>query len=80
VPADLARLPGDARADEAARLERAIACLDEVLRFLPAVATRVPAEAFWTDAGRKHHAARPGAFDRDMLMIERRAWAALQGR
>jgi hypothetical protein len=76
VPADLARLPAGARAEAARRLARAIAYLDEVLRFLPAAAMRVPAEAFWTDAGRMHYATRPGAFDRDMLMIERRAWAA----
>ena len=77
VPADLAGLPPDQRESAQERLTRAIACLDEVFRFIPADATRVPADAFWTDAGRRLYAARPAAFDRDMLAAERRAWAAL---
>jgi len=79
VPADPAALPAEARGRAALLLREAIACLDAVLRCVPAGADRVPDAAFRTVAGRAIRDRRPGAFDVAMLQAQRNALARLLG-
>ncbi|AEV82493.1 hypothetical protein ACWT_1475 [Actinoplanes sp. SE50] len=62
--------------DDPGSLLIAVACLDEALRFLPADAAEVPAEAFWSDAGRAARARSPERFRRADLLARRAALAA----
>jgi hypothetical protein len=79
VPADPAALPAEARGRAAVLLREAIACLDAVLRCVPAGADRVPDGAFRSAAGRAIRDRRPGAFDVAMLQAQRNALARLLG-
>ena len=80
VPPDPAALPAEARARAAVLLRDAIACLDAVLRDVPAGADRVPDAVFRTAAGRAMRDRRPGAFDVTMLQAQRDALARLLAR
>jgi hypothetical protein len=62
VPADTSQLDTDARAHARATLARAIAALEEVVKFIPAGADRVPPDALFTPAGRAVYDAEPGRF------------------
>jgi len=62
VPADTAALTADGLARAKAMLNRAAAAIDEVLKFVPAGADRVPEQAFVTDRGRAAYAKEPGRF------------------
>ena len=62
VPADTAALDADGLARAKAMLNRAAAAIDEVLKFIPAGADRVPEQAFGTDRGRAAYAQEPGRF------------------
>ncbi len=62
VPADDPR----AAADMAGFAAAAVA---EVLKFVPAGADTVPAERFWSAAGRQVYDRRPGRFHRDRLQV-----------
>ncbi|MFC7548794.1 hypothetical protein [Plantactinospora sp. GCM10030261] len=67
----LAEEPDEPTEDDRAVLVRlsstAAYAVDEAMRFLPADAEAVPAEAFWTDSGREVHDAAPDRFDRAAL-------------
>jgi hypothetical protein len=68
VPAtDPAALDPAQRRRATAALTRAIAALDEVLKFIPANANEVPADSFTSDTGRRLHRREPGRFRRDRL-------------
>jgi hypothetical protein len=66
-----------AAADSAARtdhLQRAVAALDEVLKFVPAGADRVPESALFTDDGRATYRREPGRFGARRLEAVRGAY------
>ncbi|WP_350279193.1 hypothetical protein [Kribbella sp. HUAS MG21] len=66
-------LPEDpATAAQALHLARA--AVDEVIKFVPAGATTVPAKAFWTPEGRAVRDAEPGRFQLDRLEIVRNTY------
>ena len=67
VPADTASLAADGVVAARRTLRHAAAALDEVLKFIPADADRVPAEAFHTDRGRAAYTTEPGRFRRPRL-------------
>ncbi|MBT8227404.1 MAG: hypothetical protein KJO75_18165 [Dactylosporangium sp.] len=54
-------------------LATSVAVVDEMLRFIPPGADRVPAEAFWTATGRIACRDEPEQFTRDRLLAERAA-------
>ena len=56
-------------------LRRAVAAIDEVLKFIPAGADRVPESAFVTDRGRAAYAKEPGRFRRLRLEAVRGTYA-----
>ncbi|MEV8378404.1 hypothetical protein AB0P21_37040 [Kribbella sp. NPDC056861] len=47
----------------------AVAAVAEVLKFVPAGADAVPADRFWTEAGRRVYDLQPGRFRRDRLQV-----------
>ena len=47
---------------ERAHLERAVAAMEEVIKFVPPGGDRVPEDAFFTDEGRAAYAREPGRF------------------
>ncbi|MFC6083136.1 hypothetical protein [Sphaerisporangium aureirubrum] len=49
----------------------AVAAVEEVVKFVPPGADRVPDEAFWSDRGRRVRAAEPGRFQVDRLLVVR---------
>lgn len=58
--------------EEAARaLAMARAAVEEVLKFVPDGADRVPDEAFWTDRGRSVRTREPGRFRVERLLVVR---------
>jgi hypothetical protein len=63
VPAHVEGLAAAARSAARLHLEKAIACLDEILKFIPPGATRVPDHAFWTPRGRAVLQTEPGRFE-----------------
>jgi hypothetical protein len=67
VPADLRSLPEARRVFAAADLALAIACLEEILKFIPWSANEVPASAFTTEVGRRAHEAQRFHFTRSRL-------------
>lgn len=58
-------------------LNRAVAAIDEVLKFIPAGEDRVPERAFVTDRGRAVHAKEPGRFRRPRLEAVRNTYASI---
>ncbi|TCB90683.1 hypothetical protein E0H26_26700 [Micromonospora zingiberis] len=68
---------GEAGQQAQAALARAVAALDEVVKFIPAGADTVPAGAFLSDRGRQLHQREPGRFRRDRLAAVRAAYAGL---
>jgi hypothetical protein len=67
VPADTATLAADGLATARSMLAHAAAAVDEVLKFIPADADRVPGDAFVTDRGRAAYTREPGRFRRPRL-------------
>jgi hypothetical protein len=77
VPAGAASpAPGAASPPAGAMLRRAIAAIDEVLKFIPGVADRVPEQAFVSDVGRAAYAKEPGRFRRPRLEAVRGAYVS----
>ncbi|RIV34360.1 hypothetical protein [Micromonospora radicis] len=68
---------GEAGQRAKAALTRAVAALDEVVKFVPAGADSVPADAFSSEQGRQLHQREPGRFRRDRLAAVRAAYAGL---
>lgn len=54
--------PLEDRASARSLLGRAIACLEEVMKWIPPGEDRVPASAFFTEEGRRVHSDEPGRF------------------
>jgi hypothetical protein len=75
VPADPASLAADGPAQARAMLNRAVAAIDEVLKFIPDGEDRVPEAAFTTDRGRAAYAKEPGRFRRPRLEAVRTTYA-----
>jgi hypothetical protein len=48
-------------------IARGRAAVEDIVKFAPAGADRVPSSACWTDQGRAVYADRPGEFDRAVL-------------
>jgi hypothetical protein len=67
VPADPTMLDRAAVEDAYEAIEMAVAAVEEVLKFLPAGADRVPLDAFLTDTGRAAYARDPERFGRRRL-------------
>ncbi|MEI8410796.1 MULTISPECIES: hypothetical protein [unclassified Kribbella] len=63
------RLPPDDPQASADALTLAAAAVAEVIKFIPPGENAVPEEAFWTEDGRRVHAAEPGRFRQDRLQI-----------
>jgi hypothetical protein len=78
VPAN--RVGLDQAEQRAARhaLASAVAALDEVLKFLPEGADRVPESAFFTEQGRAVFAREPGRFSKARLEAVRDAYLGLR--
>jgi hypothetical protein len=77
VPADPATLAADGQSTARSMVNRAVAAIDEVLKFIPADADRVPAEAFVTERGRAAYAKEPGRFRRPRLEAVRNTYASI---
>ena len=58
-------------------LSIARAAVEEVIKFIPPGQDSVPDDAFWTDRGRAVHAAEPGRFGLDRLLIIRNTYRDL---
>jgi hypothetical protein len=67
VPGDAATLAGDARRLARARMERAANALEEILKFIPSGADRVPADALFSADGKETYLREPGRFRRSRL-------------
>jgi hypothetical protein len=77
VPADTTSLGADGLVTARRMLRHAAAALDEVLKFIPADAYRVAAEAFHTDAGRAVYTKEPGRFRRPRLEAVRDTYRSI---
>ena len=77
VPADTATLAADGLVTARAMLTNAAAAVDEVLKFIPAGADRVPEDAFVTDRGRAAYAKEPGRFRRPRLEAVRDTYRSI---
>lgn len=75
VPADPTSLAADGLAQARSMLNRAVAAIDEVLKFIPEGEDRVPERAFVTDRGRAAYAKEPGRFRRPRLEAVRGTYA-----
>jgi hypothetical protein len=62
VPSSPEGLEPDAVAEAARRLERAAACLEEVIKFVPDGERQIPLEAMWTPIGKVTWMKEPGRF------------------
>lgn len=73
VPNDVAALIESERPSAGQALEVAIAALTEIVKFIPADGTEVPARGFFTEQGRRVREQAPDRFRRDRLvdMLER---------
>lgn len=70
-PADKSGLDEDARQRAHRQVALAAAAMDEVLAFVPAGKSAVPAKAFRTERGRAVYAKEPGRFRRERLHVVR---------
>ena len=70
----------DVANDVAKHLEAAHSALAEIGKFLPEGADEVPAEAFWTDAGRLIRERHPEAFRRDRLVRDEAEYRSMAER
>ena len=77
VPADTASLADDGLATARAMLVHAVAAVEEVLKFIPAGADRVPEDAFVTDRGRAAYTREPGRFRRPRLEAVRDTYRSI---
>ncbi|WJK33638.1 hypothetical protein [Solwaraspora sp. WMMA2065] len=74
--ADPVTLDPAQRRRAAAALSRAVAALDEAMKFIPADADEVPADTITSDTGRRMRRREPGRFRRDRLTALRDTYTA----
>jgi hypothetical protein len=60
--------PSDQKVTAKAFLIRAIACLDEIMKWMPTEADQVPASAFFTNEGLRSYMEDPGRFSRERVL------------
>jgi hypothetical protein len=77
VPSDTASLAADGLVQARSMLTRAVAAIDEVLKFIPAGDDRVPKRAFVSDRGRAAYTKEPGRFRRPRLDAVRSTYASI---
>ncbi|GAA2183581.1 hypothetical protein [Micromonospora lupini] len=77
VPVDISRLDQVQRKAAMASLQYAMAALDEVVKFVPVGADRVPVEAFVSELGQAMYRANPGRFT--VTELEEQAASYLAG-
>lgn len=77
VPADPSAVAADDRREARVMLNAAAAAIDEVIKFIPAGADRVPEQAFGSEKGRAAYAREPGRFRRPRLEAVRDTYAGL---
>lgn len=75
VPPDPARLPPDERRVAQGRLAAAVAAIDEIAKFIPPGADRVPPEAVWTPMGESVRSAEGERLSAGRLAAVRSAYA-----
>lgn len=80
VPPAPHRLAAPDRGQARTRLAAAAAAIDEVLKFAPAGAARVPEEAIWTALGRSVYEREPGRFRVGRLNAVRTSYRDALGR
>ncbi|MDW5327048.1 hypothetical protein [Plantactinospora sp. KLBMP9567] len=80
MPADPAGPDADGRRSARVDLLSAAAALSEVLKFVPAGADAVPAEALWSGRGHEVYAAEPGRFRRIRLEAVRDTYRDIAAR
>ncbi len=76
VPVDLSGMSGQQLLDGRQIMERAIATLAEVAKFIPTDREEVPAEAFASELGRRLHRERPDRFRRPDIDERLRSYRA----
>jgi hypothetical protein len=74
VPASVSGLDDRARQQARAQIGRAVAALEEVLKFIPAGADQVPVAALSSEAGKAIHRSEPGRFRKPRLEAVLRAY------
>jgi hypothetical protein len=79
VPANTSRLDDRARQQARAQMRRAVAALEEVLKFIPPGAEHVPGDALFSAAGKALHQAEPGRFRKARLEAVLRAYRDAEG-
>jgi hypothetical protein len=67
VPGDTSTLDADDRTRARLELQRAVDALEEVIKFVPDGADRVPAESLFTGAGKEIYLREPGRFRKARL-------------
>lgn len=78
VPTELDGLTPKEQQQIQYKLNQAIACLEEVLLFIPPAAKQVPEAAFWTEMGRAVYHQSPAQFTRERLLVIWEAWTQLR--
>jgi hypothetical protein len=77
VPAEVDGLDRASRAEARRRMALAVACVEEILKFVPAGGDQVPEAAFRSDLDLAVRAAEPGRFRRERLEAVLTAWRRL---
>lgn len=80
IPASPSGLDPAARSEARRVLERAIAALDEVMKFIPSGQDLVPVGSFRSPAGKEAYLAEPGRLSRGRLGAVREAYAEIARR
>ncbi|MCM3920252.1 hypothetical protein ND748_00925 [Frankia sp. AiPs1] len=76
VPVDLSGMSGQQLLDARQVMERAIAALGEVAKFIPPNRDEVPVEAFTSERGKELHRERPDRFRRTDIEERLRSYQA----
>jgi hypothetical protein len=80
IPADPTGLSAEERRQALIDLRTVAAGVSEAIKFIPAGADAVPADAFWSERGKAMYDHEPGRFDRRRLEVVQKAYSELAGR